>query len=74
MLPNPFTEVGRVYHEVIALKREVDNKANNWELSSLQGRVDALSQDVRTLRETVMDIYNKIDEVKLRIDNLENKE
>lgn len=74
MLPNPFSEVGRVYQEVQDLKRTIDNKANNWELSSLQSRVDSLSQDVKTLSETVMDIYNKLDEVKLRIDNLENKE
>lgn len=61
MLPNPFTEVGRVYQEVQDLKRVIDNKVNNWELSSLQGKVDALAQDVRTLSESVMDIYNKLD-------------
>lgn len=61
MLPNPFTEVGRVYQEVQDLKRIIDNKINNWELSSLQGKVDALAQDVKTLSESVMDIYNKLD-------------
>jgi len=64
MLPNPFTEVGRVYQEVQDLKRCMNNKVNNWEFSSLQGKVDALCQDVRTLSESVMDIYNKLDELK----------
>jgi len=70
MLPNPFSEVGRVYQEVQDLKRVIYNKSNNWELSSLQGRVDALSQDIRTLSETVMDIYNKLDDVNIKIDTL----
>lgn len=29
MLPNPFTEVGRVYDEVQQLKRELHNKVND---------------------------------------------
>lgn len=64
MLPNPFSDAGRVYDEVQQVKRELYNKTNNWEFFSLKGKVDALSQDVKTLSETVMDIYNKLDNIK----------
>jgi uncharacterized coiled-coil DUF342 family protein len=70
MLPNPLSEVGRVYEEVRQLKSVVNNKANNWELSSLSSRIDALSQDVRTLSESVMDIYNKLDIINNQIQEI----
>lgn len=72
MLPNPFTEVGRIYQEVQDLKREINNKTNNWELSSLLDKVDALAQDTRTLSESVMDIYNRLDTINNQIQEIWN--
>ena len=65
-------DVGRVYEEVLQLKRELHNKVNNWEYSSLKDKIDALSQDVRTINECVMGIYNKIDTINNQIQEIWN--
>lgn len=60
MNPNPFTEVGRVYCELQDLRREVQNKANNWEVNDLKSSLTALSKDVTTINECIMDICNQL--------------
>lgn len=71
MLPNPFSEVGKVYDEVRQLQRELHSKANTWDISSLQNKIDTLSQDVRNINESIMNIYNKLDNHDIKLTILE---
>jgi len=63
MLPNPFTEVGRVYSELQSLEHKVNNKANDYEVTELKHQLTQVKAEITFLCNEVHRVWEVIDEI-----------
>jgi hypothetical protein len=63
MLPNPFTEVGRVYSELQQLEHKVNSKANDYEVSELKHQIQQIKSEITFLCNEVHRVWEVFDEI-----------
>jgi len=62
----PWTEIGRLQSDLSDVKRQLNNKAENHEIHTLNIKVDSMERSMRELS-------SNIDELRYRIEDAENK-
>jgi peptidoglycan hydrolase CwlO-like protein len=65
MLPNPFTEVGRVYSELQSLEHKVNSKA--YEVSELKHQLQQVKSEITFLCNEVHRVWEVIDEINRKL-------
>lgn len=67
---SPFTDVGQVQREVDEVRRQVNGKANDYEVHAVVSRLDSLEHTVREISTTLNRIQSELHQ--LQADKIES--
>jgi hypothetical protein len=56
----PWTEIGTLQQDIMSLKRDIHNKADNHEISSINSRLDSLERAYRDLSAQVDGLLSRL--------------
>lgn len=57
----PWTDIGRIQHEVADVKQQLHGKVNNHEIHALASRVDRLEHSLREARADIAGLLSRIE-------------
>ncbi len=76
MVNSPFTDVGRLEHEVNGLKHTISNKADGYEMRDLTNTVSNSNSEIcsrmDSLEYSVRELSSQIDEFLIRLQEIED--
>ncbi len=76
MTNSPFTDIGRLEHEVADLRRTVNNKADSYEIRDITNKVSnsnsEISSRVDSLEYSVRELSSQIDDFLIRLQEIED--
>lgn len=60
---SPFTDIGQVQREVDEIRRQINGKANDYEVRALISRLDSLEHTVRQISATLDSIQSELQQI-----------
>jgi DNA repair ATPase RecN len=59
----PWTEIGSLQHEVREIRNQLHQKANSYEISEIDRRLDSMEHTCRSLRSEIDGILSRLQEI-----------
>lgn len=72
-LKSPFTAVGRIQGDVMSLERQMHNKAEKYEITTLNSNIAHLEHSVRELESENSRLWFRLEELEARLLKLETE-
>ncbi len=74
---SPFTDIGRLEHEVSDIRRNISNKADGYEIRNLSDKVANSTNEINSrldsMEYSVRELSTRIDEFLIRLQEVENE-
>lgn len=76
MINSPFTDIGRLEHEVNDLRHNISNKADSYEIRDLASTVSNSNSEIYgrldSLEYSVQELSSRVDEFLIRLQEIED--
>jgi len=73
MLYDPFSAIGHVQSEVHAVKRQLDNKAESYEINEIHSKMASLERTMREISSTLNELQSRLEDAENKIIELDEK-